>query len=124
MGGATRYGKSNLINCIINALIRQQPDNVKLHLIDLKGGVELCDYENLQQTVSIAYEPEDALKTLENAYNMMKQMQQRIKKLGKKKIEETNIYERHFIIIDEVGELNPDEAIDKEERDLKKQILS
>ncbi|MCM2533311.1 FtsK/SpoIIIE domain-containing protein [Neobacillus pocheonensis] len=54
LGGATRYGKSNLINCIINALLRQQPDNVSLHLIDLKGGVELCDYERIRQTESIA----------------------------------------------------------------------
>jgi DNA segregation ATPase FtsK/SpoIIIE, S-DNA-T family len=121
LGGATRYGKSNLINCIINALIRQQPNNVKLHLIDLKGGIELSDYEYLQQTVSIAYEPEDALKTLENAYNMMKQKQVVLKRAGKKKVEDAGITERHFVIIDEVGELNPDEAIDKEEKDLKKQ---
>lgn len=121
LGGATRYGKSNLINCIINALIRQQPNNVKLHLIDLKGGIELCDYENLKQTVSIAYEPEEALKTLENAYKMMRDKQQILKRAGKKKVEDAGITERHFIIIDEVGELNPDEAIDKEEKDLKKQ---
>lgn len=35
--------------------------------------------------------------------------------MGKKKIEETNIKERYFIIIDEVGELNPNEAIDKKD---------
>ncbi len=115
LGGATRYGKSNLINCIINSLIRQQPDNVKLHLIDLKGGVELSDYEHLRQTVSIAYEPEEALKTLENAYNMMKAKQQVLKHAKKKKVEDAGITERHFIIIDEVGELNPDEAVDKKD---------
>jgi DNA segregation ATPase FtsK/SpoIIIE, S-DNA-T family len=120
-GGATRYGKSNLINCIINSLLRQQPDNVKFHLIDLKGGVELCDYENIRQTVSIAYEPEEALETLEHAYNLMKKKQEILKKSGKKKVEDTGITERHFIIIDEVGELNPDEAISKEEKALKKE---
>jgi DNA segregation ATPase FtsK/SpoIIIE, S-DNA-T family len=121
LGGATRYGKSNLINCIINALLRQQPDNVKLHLIDLKGGVELCDYENIKQTVSIAYEPEEALATLENAYDIMKQKQEILRKAGKKKVEDTGITERHFVIIDEVGELNPDEAVSKEEKLLKQQ---
>ncbi|WP_419955955.1 FtsK/SpoIIIE domain-containing protein [Neobacillus niacini] len=120
-GGATRYGKSNLINCIINSLLRQQPDNVKFHLIDLKGGVELCDYENIRQTVSIAYEPEKALETLEKAYQHMRKMQQSIRILGKKKIEDTNIKERNFIIIDEVGELNPDEAVSKEEKALRKE---
>lgn len=115
LGGATRYGKSNLINCIINALIRQQPNNVKLHLIDLKGGVELCDYENIKQTVSTAYEPAEALEVLENAYNLMREKQEILKKAKKKKVEDAGITERHFIIIDEVGELNPDEAVDKKD---------
>lgn len=118
-GGATRYGKSNLINCIIVSLLQQQPDNVKLHLIDLKGGVELCDYENIKQTVSIAYEPEEALITLENAYNKMREIQQRLRRIGKKNVQEAGILERHFVIIDEVGELNPDEAVDTEEKKLK-----
>jgi S-DNA-T family DNA segregation ATPase FtsK/SpoIIIE len=115
LGGATRYGKSNLINCIINQLIRQQPNNVKLHLIDLKGGVELCDYENINQTISIAYEPEEALNTLANAYKLMREKQEILRKAGKKKVEDAGITERHFIIIDEVGELNPDEAVDKKD---------
>ncbi|MBT2656599.1 cell division protein FtsK [Bacillus sp. ISL-18] len=121
LGGATRYGKSNLINCIITSLIKQQPDNVKLHLIDLKGGVELCDYENVKQTVSIAYEPEEALETLANAYNLMREKQDILRKAGKKKVEDAGITERHFIIIDEVGELNPDEAVSKEEKVLKRE---
>jgi DNA segregation ATPase FtsK/SpoIIIE, S-DNA-T family len=120
-GGATRYGKSNLINCIITSLLIQQPDNVKFHLIDLKGGVELCDYENIKQTVSIAYEPEKALETLENAYHLMKSKQDVLRKAGKKKVEDAGITERHFIIIDEVGELNPDEAVSREEKALKKE---
>lgn len=121
LGGATRYGKSNLINCIITALLTQKPDHVKLHLIDLKGGVELCDYENIKQTVSIAYEPEEALVTLEKAYNEMRAIQKRLRAKGKKNVQEGNIDERHFIIIDEVGELNPSEAVTKEERQLKEQ---
>ncbi|TWE06383.1 S-DNA-T family DNA segregation ATPase FtsK/SpoIIIE [Neobacillus bataviensis] len=115
LGGATRYGKSNLINCIITSLIKQQPDNVNLHLIDLKGGVELCDYESVKQTVSIAYEPEEGLKTLEHAYNLMRKKQEILKQSGKKKVEDAGITERHFVIIDEVGELNPDEAVDKKD---------
>lgn len=112
LGGATRYGKSNLINCIINSLLEQQLENVKLYLIDLKGGIELGDYEKLKQTVSIAYEPEEALETLSEAYKAMRKMQQRLKQIGKKKIQDSGIKERHFVIIDEVGELNPDEAVD------------
>ncbi|PEZ47051.1 cell division protein FtsK [Priestia megaterium] len=115
LGGATRYGKSNYINTLICSLLYTKPNCVKFHLIDLKGGVELSDYENLEQTVSIAYEPEEALETLKGAYNSMLEVQKRLKKLGKKKVQDAGIEERHFIIIDEVGELNPDEAVDKKD---------
>lgn len=118
LGGATRYGKSNLINGIIVSLIKQRPNHVKLHLVDLKGGVELCDYENIKQTVSIAYEPEQARNILANAYKEMRRMQERVRAVGKKNVQEAGIPERHFIIIDEVGELNPAEAVDK--KDIKK----
>lgn len=119
LGGATRYGKSNLINCIITSLLLSNPKHVNFHLIDLKGGVELCDYENIKQTRGIAYEPEEALEVLEKAYNLMRATQQRLRKMGKKKVQEAGIKERHFIIIDEVGELNPSEAVTKEEKKLK-----
>lgn len=119
LGGATRYGKSNFINTLIASLIHAQPDNAHFFLIDLKGGVELCDYENIKQTVSIAYEPEEALNTLAHAYEQMRAVQQRLRVLGKKNVQEAGIKERYFIIIDEVGELNPAEAVTPEEKKMK-----
>lgn len=119
LGGATRYGKSNFINAMLTSLIRSNPDHVKLYLVDLKGGVELCDYENAKQTQSIAYEPEEALATLQLAYDEMRAMQKRVRALGKKNVQEAGIKERYFIVIDEVGELNPAEAIGKADKALK-----
>ena len=119
LGGATRYGKSNFINAMITSLLRSNPDNVRFFLIDLKGGVELCDYESIKQTKSIAYEPEEALTTLKLAYDQMRAVQSRMKALGKKNVQEAGIEERYFIIIDEVGELNPAEAIGKADKALK-----
>lgn len=119
LGGATRYGKSNFINAMLTSLIRSNPDHVKLYLVDLKGGVELCDYENAKQTQSIAYEPEEALRTLQDAYDKMRAMQKRVRALGKKNVQEAGIKERYFIVIDEVGELNPAEAIGKTDKALK-----
>jgi len=121
LGGATRYGKSNFINSLIVSLLQSEPEHVKLFLIDLKGGVELCDYENIKQTVSIAYEPEEALNTLRLAYDQMRAIQTRMRVLGKKNVQEAGIRERYFIIIDEVGELNPLEAVTKEEKKLKQE---
>lgn len=121
LGGATRYGKSNFINSMITSLLMSQPEHVNLYLIDLKGGVELCDYEHIKQTVSIAYEPHEALETLQLAYDQMRKIQTRMRFLGKKNVQEAGIKERYFIIIDEVGELNPAEAVTREEKKLKQE---
>ncbi|MHC8516213.1 FtsK/SpoIIIE domain-containing protein [Sporosarcina sp. ITBMC105] len=119
LGGATRYGKSNFINSMIASLLQSKSNYVNLFLIDLKGGVELCDYENIKQTVSIAYEPQEALETLQSAYNKMRDIQAQVRKMGKKNVQEAGIKERYFIVIDEVGELNPAEAVTREEKQLK-----
>lgn len=124
LGGSTRYGKSNFINTIITSLIHTQPENVKFYLIDLKGGVELSNYENINQTLSIAYEPEEALKTLRLAYEKMRLIQQNLRTLNKKNVQEAGIKERYFIIVDEVGELNPIEAVTREEKLLKQECQS
>lgn len=121
LGGATRYGKSNFINSMIVSLLQTKPDHVNLFLIDLKGGVELCDYEPIKQTVSIAYEPEEALETLQVAYDKMRELQSTLRQKGKKNVQEAGIKERYFIIVDEVGELNPAEAVGREEKKLKQE---
>lgn len=121
LGGATTYGKSNFINSFIISLIQSNPIHTKLYLIDLKGGVELCDYQNIAQTLSIAYEPEEALITLQAAYDQMRAIQSKLRLMEKKNVREAGIKERYFIIIDEVGELNPSEAIGKEDKKLKEE---
>ena len=121
LGGATRYGKSNFINGLICNLIRSQPEKAKFFLVDLKGGVELCDYENIKQTISIAYEPEEALHSLQMAYSKMREIQQQLKRLGKKNVQQAGIKERYFVIIDEVGELNASEAVTRSEKLLKQE---
>ncbi|PAF19768.1 FtsK/SpoIIIE domain-containing protein [Terribacillus saccharophilus] len=121
LGGATQYGKSNYINSIISSLLKTKPDHVHFYLIDLKGGVELCDYENIRQTEAFAYEPEEALQALKEAYEKMRNIQELVRNKGKKKIWEAGIKDRYFVIIDEAGELNPSEAVTKAERELKEE---
>lgn len=119
LGGATRYGKSNFLNMLITTLLITQPDNVKFSLIDLKGGVEFSDYENIKQVVNIAYEPEEAEEALKAVIEEMKKKQRQFRGRGFKNVQEANDCSRHFIIIDEVGELNVAEAVTKEEKALK-----
>lgn len=115
VGGGTRYGKSNLLNSIIASLLTSRPRDIKFTLIDLKGGIELGGYEEVKQVVGVAYEPEEALQMLSRVYDMMKATQAELRRSKRRKI--TN--KKHFVIIDETGELNPNEAIDKEEKQLK-----
>lgn len=121
LGGATRYGKSNFLNSLIVSLLKSNPEHVQFFHIDLKGGIELCDYESIKQTLSIAYEPEEALHTLQTAYTKMREVQQLVKSKGKKNVQEANIKERYFVIVDEVGELNPQEAVTSSEKRLKQE---
>lgn len=119
VGGATRYGKSNYLNQLIATLISQQPENVRFTLIDLKGGVEFHDFRNAKQVIHYAEEPEEAEKALQAVVDEMRVKQRTFKQQGVKNVQEAKEKGRHFVIIDEVGELNPDEAVSKEERVLK-----
>lgn len=48
IAGATKQGKSVLVNAILCSLAsRLGPDRLRLHLCDLKGGMELAFYEDL-----------------------------------------------------------------------------
>lgn len=119
IGGATRYGKSNFLNQLITTLVLQQPENVRFTLVDLKGGVEFADYRDLKQVAHYSEEPEDAEKALCAIVEEMRDKQSALKQKGVRSVQEAKEAIRHFVIIDEVGELNPDEAITKEERVLK-----
>lgn len=115
LGGGTRYGKSNLLNSIIVSLLTSKPQDVKFTLIDLKGGIELGGYETVKQVTGVAYEPDEALQMLSRVYDMTKATQEELRRSKRRKVTD----KKHFIIIDEAGELNPNEAIDKEEKQLK-----
>lgn len=117
LGGATRYGKSNMVHSLIVNLLRSRPNDVTFTFIDLKGGIELGRYSTLEQCHGVAEEPEDALTLLKEAYGRMRAVQTSLKLSGERK----QLTPKHFVIIDEVGELNPSEAVDKEEKKLKQQ---
>lgn len=119
VGGATRYGKSNFLSLVITTLLTQQSENVRFTLVDLKGGVEFADYRDAKQVVHYAEEPEEAEKALQALVEDMRGKQSSLKEKGVRNVQEAREKVRHFVIIDEVGEMNPDEATNKEDRALK-----
>lgn len=63
IAGPTGGGKSTALRCILTNLILN--NDVKLHLVDLKNGVELRCFSNLQNTLSFSRNIKDARSVLE-----------------------------------------------------------
>jgi hypothetical protein len=64
IAGNTDTGKSNMVNVIICTLIaRNTPDQLRLVLIDLKGGMELAFYENIPHSIKNIVRTETDRKT-------------------------------------------------------------
>lgn len=114
IGGATDMGKSTLLNVIINALIRKHPDDVEFTLIDLKGGLEFGEYENLRQVKHFASDVSNAEKVLKSVQNEMESKFQLLRAKRKKSFKHAGIKKRHFIIIDEAAEISSANESDAE----------
>lgn len=106
VAGATGFGKSEFLKLIISVLIKQHPDDVRLHLIDLKGGNELGPFKSIKQCVNFAREPEGAKEVLENIQDDMDEKLDNLFEKGIKDVKRAGQKERDFIIIDEAADLD------------------
>ena len=104
-GGAARFGKTVLMKNIIAQLILQNPDTVRFHIIDLKGGVEFWEYEKLKQVKRVTAHILDAHNLLEEANVLLMKRMVEFKEKNINNIVHSNIKERDFIIIDEAHDL-------------------
>lgn len=111
VGGYTKSGKSNFINSSICALISNQPpDDLRLILIDLKGGVEFDFYKDIPHLHNdIIQDVGDIPQVLAEAEALMIERQQILKKANVKLIEDYNRKRPHdrmprvLIVFDEVA---------------------
>lgn len=71
IAGATGCGKSVLIHHTICEALQQPTAKGELYLIDLKRGVELCEYEKLPHVARFAIDIPQALDALDNAITIM-----------------------------------------------------
>ena len=108
IAGATGYGKSAIQKLIITSLVLQMPDDVKLHLIDLKGGSAFQRFKDLKQTIHFARDPEGAKEILQTVQEKMNQKYKDIVDQGFEDIKESGRKKRHFIIIDEAADIADD----------------
>lgn len=108
IAGATGYGKSAIQKLIIVSLVLQMPNDVKLHLIDLKGGSAFQRFKDLKQTIHFTRDPQGAKEILQTVQQEMNQTYKDIVDQGFEDIKESGRKERHFIIIDEAADIADD----------------
>jgi len=95
--GQSGAGKSVLVNNLINSLLF---NNIKMYLIDLKGGVEFFKYE--KQSAKVVDNLEDLGKLLDNLIKIMNNRLKKMKEKGETFSSEAPI----FVIFDEIQSIN------------------
>jgi len=99
--GQSGAGKSVLVNNLINSLIF---NNVKMYLIDLKGGVEFNKYNKYAEVIDNL---DDLQKFLDNLVKIMNERLKRMKEKGETFSSEKPI----FAIFDEIQSINDNKEI-------------
>ncbi|MEN2464704.1 FtsK/SpoIIIE domain-containing protein [Ornithinibacillus sp. JPR2-1] len=121
VAGATRWGKTIFMKSMITHLIENHPDDVEFYILDLKGGLSFHRYSNLKQVKIVADDYKTSAVALKKVEKDIKKTMNEFKPKYYENIVETNIKTRKFIIIDEAGELTPNNSMsDQDKQYLKK----
>jgi DNA segregation ATPase FtsK/SpoIIIE, S-DNA-T family len=116
VAGATRYGKSVFLKNMITSLISRKPDDVKMTLIDLKGGLTFVRFKHAKQVDTVAIDVAETLDTLKNIEADLTAKQTLYLAQGYEDVREAKEKQRHFIIVDEAAQLASKGVTDSEER--------
>lgn len=108
VAGTTGFGKSQYLKMLVTTLIQQQPENVRLNLIDLKGGTAFQRFANLTQIENYGRNPEEAREILLSVQENMNEMLNRVVEGGFEDVQEAGIKERHYVIVDEAADIAGD----------------
>lgn len=110
VAGMTDYGKSVFLKNIITTLVARQTKNLKLFLVDLKGGLCFNRFRNLEQVEGVAKNPAEARAMLTLAQAKMEKVMDHLLLHGYEDIKEAGIEERNFVIIDESADIADDKV--------------
>jgi hypothetical protein len=105
IAGATGYGKSVALKLIVTSLILQMADDVKLSLIDLKGGSAFHRFKDCRQVEHYGRDPKQGEEILKQIQEQMDRDFKQVVDQGFEDVKEAGIRKRHFIIIDESADL-------------------
>lgn len=100
IAGATGSGKSVVINSLMYTALCRSPMRTQLVLIDPKR-VELIDYKNLPHTLRYTCEPDEMVKALQYALEVIDSRYLEMQRKHVKKYDGSHIY----VVIDELADL-------------------
>ncbi|MGB0455250.1 MAG: FtsK/SpoIIIE domain-containing protein [Bacteriovoracaceae bacterium] len=104
IGGTSGGGKSHTLNNVLINLLKGS-DNLEMHLIDLKNGLEIKAYEQLSN-VSLIKNVQDASTVLKTLVDEMERRYQYLEKKGYKKLDpKRDKMNRIVVAIDECTDL-------------------
>ena len=106
-GGVTRFGKTVFIKNIFHSILMNQPANVEIYFLDLKGGLEFGKYAGLPQVKAVASDVFEAAEVLDHIVADLKKKEKEFRQKGYTNIVDTPIQKRTFVIVDEGAELSP-----------------
>ena len=99
IAGATGCGKSVLLHHAICSALQKPVSAGELYLIDLKRGVELCEYEHLPHVARFAMDIPSALEALDRAISIMERRLDAMRQQHQKLYPGRDLW----IVIDELG---------------------
>src|SRR5690606_29435863 len=105
VAGMTDYGKSVFLKNIITTLVARKTKDVKLFLVDLKGGLAFNRFSRLEQVEGLAKNPEEAHAMLSVAQARMNESIEYLLSRGYEDVKEAKLNDRHFVIIDEAADI-------------------
>jgi hypothetical protein len=115
IGSETGWGKTELIRLIIYQLgLNHTPDELEIHIIDLKAGVSFLPFRKMPHITNIAYDLETARDTLRDAYFTMVERGQEVRDIGTRSAFKN--YKQRILIIDEAAQMAPTQISDKKDR--------
>ncbi|WOD61746.1 FtsK/SpoIIIE domain-containing protein [Niallia taxi] len=114
VAGMTRYGKTVFLKNVVTTLIHNEPDNLSLSLVDLKGGLSFARYRNCKQVKSLAKNANETLETLEALEKELIRRQELFLRNGWEDIKEANWKERHVVIVDEGAEITGFDSVQRD----------
>ena len=113
-GGVTRYGKTVFLKNILASLLLNNPNDVDIYILDLKGGLEFHKYLKFEQVKGVACDVLEAAEMLVRITQQIKADETMFRNKGYNNVVDTPIKKRTFIIVDEAAELSPNAVPDKQ----------